>query len=227
MRQAHDGSQVPALILKIGQYPLHSGGVAAVRTLGRSGVPVYVTTEDALTPAAVSRYCTGRFRWRTTGHEDPADLVGGLPRHRAPDRPPRRAHPGRRRGRGAHRRARRTSCPATSCSRASSPGCPASWPASTSSLACPGARRARPGVGLLSSAEDLAAFAAAAPVPGGSQERRTVGPPPGSRGGPGTTVLRSAEELTALAASAGPRRRSSCRTTSRTRPPRDSRILEY
>jgi predicted ATP-grasp superfamily ATP-dependent carboligase len=70
--------QIPALILKIGHYPLHSGGVGAIRTLGRLGVPVYATAEDRLTPAAVSRYCTGTFRWRTTGHEDPADLVGGL-----------------------------------------------------------------------------------------------------------------------------------------------------
>jgi D-aspartate ligase len=70
--------RVPALILKVGQYPLHSGGVAAVRTLGRLGVPVYVTSEDPLTPAALSRYAAGHFRWRTTGHEDPADLVDGL-----------------------------------------------------------------------------------------------------------------------------------------------------
>ena len=78
MRQAHHDSQIPALILKIGQYPLHSGGLAAVRTLGRLGVPVYVTAEDRLTPAAVSRYFAGHFRWRTTGHEDPASLVHGL-----------------------------------------------------------------------------------------------------------------------------------------------------
>ena len=64
--------------MKIGHYPLHSGGVGAVRTLGRLGVPVYATTEDRLTPAALSRYCAGTFRWRTTGHEDPADLAGGL-----------------------------------------------------------------------------------------------------------------------------------------------------
>ncbi len=70
--------RVPALILKIGQYPLHSGGVGAVRTLGRFGVPVYATTEDAFTPAAVSRYCAGHFTWRATGHEDPAELVEGL-----------------------------------------------------------------------------------------------------------------------------------------------------
>jgi D-aspartate ligase len=69
---------VPALVIKIGRYPLHSGGVAAIRTLGRLGVPVYAITEDGATPAAVSRYCTGRFVWRTTGHEDPELLVDGL-----------------------------------------------------------------------------------------------------------------------------------------------------
>jgi predicted ATP-grasp superfamily ATP-dependent carboligase len=70
--------RVPALIVKIGQYPLHSGGVAAVRTLGRLGVPVYAITEDRLTPTAVSRYCTGRFIWKATGLEDPAVLAGRL-----------------------------------------------------------------------------------------------------------------------------------------------------
>jgi len=70
--------QVPALIVKIGHYPVHSGGVGAVRTLGRLGVPVYAITEDALTPTALSRYCAGWFRWRTTGHEDPHTLVAGL-----------------------------------------------------------------------------------------------------------------------------------------------------
>jgi D-aspartate ligase len=78
MKMAYRDQPVPALILKIGQYPLHSGGVGAVRTLGRFGVPVYATTEDSLTPAAVSRYCAGHFRWRTTGHEDPAALIDGL-----------------------------------------------------------------------------------------------------------------------------------------------------
>ena len=71
-------SHVPALLLKIGQYPLHSGGVAAIRTLGRLGVPVYAITEDRLTPAAVSRYCAGRLVWRVTGHEEPGYLAGRL-----------------------------------------------------------------------------------------------------------------------------------------------------
>ena len=70
--------RVPALLLKIGNYPLHSGGLAAIRTLGRLGVPVYATTEDPFTPSALSRYCAGRFRWRTTGREDPDELVAGL-----------------------------------------------------------------------------------------------------------------------------------------------------
>ena len=64
--------------MKIGRYPLHSGGVGVIRTLGRLGVPVYATTEDPFTPAAVSRYCAGRFRWRTSGLEDPGSLARRL-----------------------------------------------------------------------------------------------------------------------------------------------------
>ena len=70
--------QVPALLLKIGQYPHHSGGVAVIRTLGRLGVPVYAITEDRLTPSALSRYCAGSFVWRVTWQEDPGHLVGQL-----------------------------------------------------------------------------------------------------------------------------------------------------
>jgi D-aspartate ligase len=65
---------VPALLLKVGQYPVHSGGLGVIRTLGRLGVPVYAVTEPGPTPAAASRYCTERFIWRVTGHE-PADLL--------------------------------------------------------------------------------------------------------------------------------------------------------
>ena len=71
-------TDVPALLLKIGHYPLHSGGVAVVRTLGRLGVPVYAITEDRLTPSALSRYCAGSFVWRVTGHEEPGYLAGRL-----------------------------------------------------------------------------------------------------------------------------------------------------
>jgi D-aspartate ligase len=69
---------VPALIVKIGQYPRHHGGVGAIRSLGRLGVPVYAITEDRGTPAAVSRYLRDRFIWPTTGLEEPAWLVEGL-----------------------------------------------------------------------------------------------------------------------------------------------------
>jgi D-aspartate ligase len=69
---------IPALIVKVGQYPLHSGGVGAIRTLGRLGVPVYAMTEDRFTPAAASRYLKGWFRSKATGREDAGDLIAVL-----------------------------------------------------------------------------------------------------------------------------------------------------
>jgi len=72
---------VPALILKAGRYPLHSGGLAAIRTLGRLGVPVYAITEDRFTPAALSRYCSGRFGSPVStvaGSQDPRQAVTAL-----------------------------------------------------------------------------------------------------------------------------------------------------
>jgi D-aspartate ligase len=41
-------------------------------------VPVYTIVEDHFTPAARSRYLAGRFRWPTTGREEPDELVAGL-----------------------------------------------------------------------------------------------------------------------------------------------------
>ncbi|MEU9098115.1 ATP-grasp domain-containing protein [Streptomyces sp. NPDC048361] len=69
---------VPGLIVKFGNYPLHHGGVGAIRSLGRLGVPMYAITEDRWTPAAHSRYLTRAFAWPTTGAEEPAVLVEGL-----------------------------------------------------------------------------------------------------------------------------------------------------
>ncbi|MEU6958543.1 ATP-grasp domain-containing protein [Streptomyces chrestomyceticus] len=66
---------VPGLIVKIGDYPLHHGGVGAIRSLGRLGVPMYAITEDRFTPAATSRYLHGRCVWPTTGREEPQRLV--------------------------------------------------------------------------------------------------------------------------------------------------------
>lgn len=74
----HADRSVPALVVKIGRYPWHHGGVGAIRSLGRLGIPVYAVTEDRWTPAATSSYLRGRFIWPTTGLEDPAQLVEGL-----------------------------------------------------------------------------------------------------------------------------------------------------
>jgi D-aspartate ligase len=68
---------VPALVMKIGHYPLHHGGLGAIRSLGRAGVAVYGVHEDRRTPAACSRWLTGRFVWPTTG-ADPGALLDGL-----------------------------------------------------------------------------------------------------------------------------------------------------
>ena len=68
----------PALIVKVGQYPLHSGGLGAIRTLGRLGVPVYAMTENGFTPAALSRYLKGRFLSPAPGQEEPEQLIIAL-----------------------------------------------------------------------------------------------------------------------------------------------------
>lgn len=70
--------EVPGLIVKFGDYPLHHGGVGAIRSLGRLGVPMYAITEDRYTPAATSRYLERAFVWPTTGTEEPERLVAGL-----------------------------------------------------------------------------------------------------------------------------------------------------
>ena len=69
---------VPALLLKVGRYPLHFGGLGVVRSLGRCGVDVYAVTEGRFTPAAVSRHLHGRFDLPTDGTEEPADLLEPL-----------------------------------------------------------------------------------------------------------------------------------------------------
>lgn len=72
--------RIPLLIVKVGRYPLHHGAVAAARSLGRLGVPVYAVVEDRFTPLGLSRYLTGSFLWPTSGAEEPAELVAGLRR---------------------------------------------------------------------------------------------------------------------------------------------------
>ena len=69
---------VAALIVKVGDYPLHHGGVDAIRSLGRLGVPVYAVSEDRWTPAALSRYCRGRYVWPPEERADPKRMVERL-----------------------------------------------------------------------------------------------------------------------------------------------------
>lgn len=57
-------TSTPAVILKLDRNVMHHGGLGAIRSLGRLGVPVYGVHEDPLTPAAHSRYLHGRWIWR-------------------------------------------------------------------------------------------------------------------------------------------------------------------
>ena len=54
----------PAVILKLDPHAVHHGGLGAIRSLGRLGVPVYGVHEAPLAPAACSRYLHGRWFWR-------------------------------------------------------------------------------------------------------------------------------------------------------------------
>lgn len=54
----------PAVVLKFDPNVMHHGGLGAIRSLGRLGVPVYGVHEVRWAPAAHSRYLTGRFFWR-------------------------------------------------------------------------------------------------------------------------------------------------------------------
>ena len=63
-------TNTPAVILKLDHNVMHHGGLGAIRSLGRLGVPVYGVHEDPLAPAARSRYLHGRWIWRL----EPDDL---------------------------------------------------------------------------------------------------------------------------------------------------------
>ena len=69
---------VPVLLIKVGYYPQHHGGVGVLRTLGRRGVQVHAMVENRRTPAALCRYTAGRFVRPTTGLEPPEELVSAL-----------------------------------------------------------------------------------------------------------------------------------------------------
>jgi predicted ATP-grasp superfamily ATP-dependent carboligase len=71
---------LPVLLVRIGRYPVYHGTIGAIRSFGRAGVPVYAIVEDAFTPAALSRYLTGKFVWPTNGNESVEYLLEGLSR---------------------------------------------------------------------------------------------------------------------------------------------------
>ena len=54
----------PAVVLKFDQNVMHHGGLGAIRSLGRLGVPVYGVHEGPLAPAAASVYLRGRCFWQ-------------------------------------------------------------------------------------------------------------------------------------------------------------------
>ena len=60
----------PAVVLKFDPNVMHHGGLGAIRSLGRLGVPVYGVHEGRLAPAASSRYLAGRLFWQA----DPGDV---------------------------------------------------------------------------------------------------------------------------------------------------------
>ena len=57
-------TNTPAVILKFDQNVMHHGGLGAIRTLGRLGVPVYGVHEGSRAPAASSRYLRGGWIWQ-------------------------------------------------------------------------------------------------------------------------------------------------------------------
>ncbi|HEY1570965.1 MAG TPA: carboxylate--amine ligase [Pseudonocardiaceae bacterium] len=78
MRQSTVDISTPAVVLKFDRNPMHHGGLGAIRTLGRLGVPVHGVHEYRWAPAAGSRYLADRWVWRPTGDQDRilADLTG-------------------------------------------------------------------------------------------------------------------------------------------------------
>jgi predicted ATP-grasp superfamily ATP-dependent carboligase len=54
----------PAVVLKFDPNVMHHGGLGAIRSLGRLGVPVFGVHEGPWAPAANSRYLQGRMFWK-------------------------------------------------------------------------------------------------------------------------------------------------------------------
>ena len=87
---------MPVLLVRIGHYPVYHGGVCAIRSFGRAGIPVHAIVEDRLTPAAASRL--PRVGARLADHRR---RTGGAPRGGAVPYRDRARHPC---ARDSHRR---------------------------------------------------------------------------------------------------------------------------
>jgi len=76
---ALDGADLstPAVVLKFDPNVMHHGGLGAIRSLGRLGVPVYGVHEGPWAPAANSRYLHGRWFWRPSP-DDAGRVRAGL-----------------------------------------------------------------------------------------------------------------------------------------------------
>ena len=71
-------TSTPAVILKFDQNVMHHGGLGAIRSLGRIGVPVYGVHERPSAPAASSRYLRGRWIWHPDAEDVERTLAGLL-----------------------------------------------------------------------------------------------------------------------------------------------------
>jgi D-aspartate ligase len=60
-------TSTPAVLLKFDPNVMHHGGLGAIRSLGRMGVPVYAVQEAAWAPAAHSRYLHAKVLWQPSG----------------------------------------------------------------------------------------------------------------------------------------------------------------
>jgi D-aspartate ligase len=68
----------PAVVLKFDPNVMHHGGLGAIRSLGRLGVPVFGVHEGPWAPAASSRYLRGRVFWRPAAEHSEQVLAGLL-----------------------------------------------------------------------------------------------------------------------------------------------------
>jgi predicted ATP-grasp superfamily ATP-dependent carboligase len=69
-------TSVAAIVVKLRHSVIHYGGLGAIRSLGRLGIPVYAVHEGRLAPPAMSRYLSGGLVWDPAG--DPELLLDGL-----------------------------------------------------------------------------------------------------------------------------------------------------